>query len=109
MLAYTPETGFDEFAAAREQFEKLIGELRSESTRNAEHGEVESLIEREGNELLRRLMQGHLDQRAQAEEPLDGLVGADGEERRYMRARSRELMTVFGEVTVRRLGYSGVG
>ena len=109
MLAYTTETGFDEFAAAREQFEKLIGELRSESTKNVEHGEVESLIEREGNELLRRLMQGHLDQRAQAEEPLDGLVGADGEERRYIRARSRELMTVFGEVTVRRLGYSGVG
>lgn len=109
MLAYTTEAGFDEFAAAREQFEKLIGELRSESTQNAEHGEVESLIEREGNELLRRVMQGHLDQRAQAEEPLDDLVGADGEERRYIRARSRELMTVFGEVTVRRLGYSGVG
>ena len=107
MIAYTTETGFDEFAAAKEQFEKLIGELRSESTQNVEHGDVESLIAREGNELLRRLMQGHLDQRAQAEEPLDGLVGADGEERRYVRARSRELMTLFGVVTVSRLGYSG--
>ena len=107
MIAYTTETGFDEFAAAKEQFEKLIGELRSESTQNVEHGDVESLIAREGNELLRRLMQGYLDQRAEAEEPLAVVVGADGQERRYYRARSRELMTLFGVVTVSRLGYSG--
>ena len=47
--------------AAREQLAKLIGELRSESARILEHGEVESLISREGKELLRRLMQGSLD------------------------------------------------
>ena len=107
MIAYTQEACFDEFAAAREQFEKLMGERRSESTQTLEHGDVESLIAREGNELLRRLMQGYLDQRAVAEEPLEGVVGADGEERRHCRARSRALVTVFGEVTVRRLGYSG--
>jgi hypothetical protein len=109
MIAYTTQAGFDEFAAAREQFEKLTGELRSESARTLEHGDVESLIAREGNELLRRLMQGYLDQRAEAEEPLEKAVGADGQERRYGRARSRDLMTVFGEVAVRRLGYSGAG
>jgi hypothetical protein len=107
MIAYTQEACFDEFAAAREQFEKLMGELRSESTQTLEHGDVESLIAREGNELLRRLMQGYLDQRAVAEEPLEGVVGADGEARRHCRARSRALVTVFGEVTVRRLGYRG--
>ena len=58
MIAYTKEACFDEFAAAREQFEKLMGERRSESTQTLEHGEVESLIADEGNELLRRLMQG---------------------------------------------------
>jgi len=109
MTAYTTEAGFDEFAAAREQFEKLMSELRSESMRTLEHGDVESLIAREGNELLRRLMQGYLDQRAEAEEPLDGVVGADGHERWHCRARSRELATLLGEVTVRRLGYSGIG
>lgn len=108
MTAYTIETGFDEFAAAREQFEKLTGELRSESTRTLEQGDVESLIEREGNELLRRLMQGYLDQRAEAEEPLAGVVGADGQQRGHCRVRSRDLLTVFGEVIVRRLGYSGI-
>jgi len=108
MIAYTKEACFDEFAATREPFEKLMGELGSESTQTLEHGDVESLIAREGNELLRRLMQGYLDQRAVAEEPLEGVVGADGEERRHCRGRSRALVTVFGEVTVRRLGYRGV-
>ena len=107
MIAYTKDAGFDEFAAAREQLEKMIGKLRSESTRTLEHGDVESLIAREGNELLRRLMQGYLDQRAEAEEPLETVVGADGHERGHCRARSRTLATLFGEVTVRRLGYSG--
>ena len=107
MEAYTNETSFDEFAFACEQFEKLLGELRSESARVLEHGEVELLIVREGNELLRRLMQGYLDQRTAAEERGEGVTGADGEERRHCRARSRSLVTLFGEVTVGRLGYSG--
>ena len=58
MIAYTKEACFDEFAAAHEQFEKLMGERRSESTQTLEHGDVESLIAREGNELRRRLMPG---------------------------------------------------
>jgi hypothetical protein len=108
MLAYTKEACFDEFSAAREQFEKLIGKLSSESTRTLEHGDVESLIAREGNELLRRLMQAYLDQKAEAEEPLDGVIGADGQERGHCRDRSRTLATLFGEVTVQRMGYSGI-
>ena len=100
---------FDEYVAAREQFEKLMGELRSESARSLEHGEAESLIAREGNELMRRLMQGYLDQRTATEERCEGVTGADGEKRRHCRARSRSLVTLFGDVTVRRLGYSGAG
>jgi hypothetical protein len=107
MEAYTSDTYFDEFVGACEQFEKLLVELRSESARVLEHGDVESLIAREGNELLRRLLQGYLDQRTAAEERCEGVIGADGEERRHCRARRRSLMTLFGEVKVERLGYSG--
>lgn len=107
MTAYTKESEFDEFLSAKEHFEKLICELRAESTRAMEHGDVELLIAREGNEVLRRLMQGYLDERAKAEKPLKKVVGSDGQERGHCRARSRELATLFGEVTVRRLGYSG--
>ena len=78
MSGETKETCFDEFVAAREQFEKLMGELRSDSARILEHGEVESLIAREGYELLRRLMQGYLDQRAAAEARCEVVTGADG-------------------------------
>jgi hypothetical protein len=55
----------------------------------------------------RRLTQGYLDQRTATEDRCEGVTGADGEGRRYCRARSRLLMTLFGEVTIRRLGYSG--
>jgi hypothetical protein len=109
MTEYTNQTNFDDYAAAREQFEKLMGELRAESAQKLDHGEVEVLIEREGTELLRRLMQGHLDQRAREEQRLDSVVGADGKRRAHCRERSRALATVFGEVRVRRLGYSGAG
>ncbi|MBL8390431.1 MAG: hypothetical protein JNN21_00970 [Candidatus Accumulibacter sp.] len=74
MVRETKESCFDEFVVAREQLENLIGELRSESARILEHGEVESLISREGKELLRRLMQGYLDQRTAAEERYEGEV-----------------------------------
>ena len=107
MAGETKESGLDEFVAAREQLAKLIGELRSESARILEHGEVESLISREGKELLRRLMQGYLDQRTAAEERCEGVSGVDGEQRRHCRARSRSLVTLFGDEEVRRLGYSG--
>ena len=63
MPGETNEIAIDEFVAAREQFEKLVGELRSDAARSLEHEEAESLIAREGNELLRRLMQVYLDQR----------------------------------------------
>jgi hypothetical protein len=88
MAGETEETCFDEYVAAREQFEKLMGELRSGSARGLEHGEAESLIAREGNELMRRLMQGYVDQRTAAEERCEGVTGAAGEERRHCRARS---------------------
>ena len=41
MPGETKETCFDEFVATREQFEKLMGELRSESARSREDGDAE--------------------------------------------------------------------
>ncbi len=91
MPAYTTEVCSDEFAAACDCFQELMGELRSESTRLLHHVAIESLIGREGTELLRLLMQGCLDRRSAAEEKLECVTGADGEERRHCRARSRLL------------------
>lgn len=96
------------FAAAREQFESIIQELQGERALGMTHGEVEERLKEEGFELLRRLYQGYLDARrpAAAEEPV---VGADGTARTHRREGERKLMTIFGEVTVRRMRYAGRG
>lgn len=110
MPAYTKRDGVDEFAAAREQFEGLVGALRNESNEVLEHGQAERLIEEQGREVLRQLMQGYLDLRTQKEERERAVRGADGQERRHCRgARSRQLETLFGTVEVRRKAYSGRG
>ncbi|MCI0438787.1 MAG: ISKra4 family transposase [Chloroflexi bacterium] len=107
--AYTVIRSLEEFSAAREQFNALVSRLRSEEMSRMEHGEVEATIAHEGNELLRRLLQGHLDLRAKAEERRVEVVGADGVVRRHCREGERRLMSLFGEVEVKRLGYGARG
>ena len=110
MSAYTKQDGFDEFAAAREQFEGLVGALRSGCKEALEHGQAERLIEEEGQEVLRRLMQGFLDLRTENETRASAVMGADGQERGHCRGeRGRKLETLFGTVKVRRKGYSAGG
>jgi len=105
--AYIISRGTEEFAATREQFAMIVDRLQSATVLGMEHGEVEGLISREGTELMRRLLQGHLDVRAAVETREAGVRGADGVVRSQVRAGCRRrLMTIFGEVKVRRWGYS---
>ena len=106
--AYLIHQGLEEFAAAREQFSYLVRELQSAPVLGMQHGEVESLISREGTELLRRLLQGHLDLRSARENEREAVTGSDGVARsRCREGCERDLMSVFGEVQVRRRGYGG--
>jgi hypothetical protein len=73
--------------------------------RAMEHGDVEATIAQEGTELLRRLLQGHLDLRTRLEERQGEVVGADGVVRRHCRQGGRGLESLFGTVQVERLGY----
>ena len=41
--------------------EFIVERLQSEGLRHAEHGEIEQMLHFDGMELLRRLLQGHLD------------------------------------------------
>src|SRR5919197_3166091 len=108
--AYTLIQGLEEFTAAREQFGSLVDQLQSNQVLRMEHGEVEELITHEGTELLRRLLQGHLDRRTVKETKREEVKGSDGVLRRHVReACQRGLMTLFGEVTVRRRGYGARG
>src|SRR3954447_2264775 len=95
---YTLIRGLEEFTAAREQFAALVNELQSTQVLRMEHGEVEELITHEGMELLRRLLQGHLDLRTVKEMKREEVKGPDGVLRRHVReACQRGLMTLVGE------------
>jgi len=93
------------FAAAEEKFNELVSRLSRGESRRMTHGELESLITREGREIHRRLLQGHFDLRASNEPVLVSVRGADGIELTHRRRRTRGLLTVFGLVTAMRMSY----
>lgn len=108
MGAYA-DVGRRGYQSAQICLEELIVRLRSEASSTLTHDEVERLIAEEGREVMRRLMQAHLEQRSAHEDVVEGVVGADGVERRHHRRSSRGLMTVFGPVTVARVAYGARG
>lgn len=95
------------FEMAYEQYTKLVSTLSTQESQGLEHGDIERMIQQEGSELLRLLIQGHLDLRAAEETHQTNVVGSDEVERPHRRKESqRQLTTVFGEVKVTRIGYS---
>jgi hypothetical protein len=111
MTCYAIATPANEYYAdAVAQFEHLLDWLGGEQAQGAAHGDVEALVQLQGNELLRRLIQGHLDQRSREEALRERVVGADGNPRTHRREGcTRRLETRFGEVTVTRRGYGDRG
>ena len=98
------------FMPSLEHYTGLLNRLAEVEAQGLEHGLIEVLLKKEGNEALRLALQGYLDQRGAEETPLAAMLGADGECRRHRRkACQRQLESVFGEVTVTRLGYEGPG
>lgn len=93
------------FSAACEQFEALVDLLTGGKCREMSHSALERLIETQGREVLRCLMQAHLDLRRDTEAtgPVVGATG--GKPRKRGRLRTRHLDVVFGRVSVERHGY----
>jgi len=72
-------------------------------------GEVEKKLEEDGRELLRLLMQTHVNERSR-KIIVGEVVGSDGEERNHKRkGMLRCLLTIFGVIYVIRDGYGGRG
>lgn len=107
----------DPYSASRDAFERLISTLADGPAANMSHDELEAQLEQLGRELLRQLMQNHLDQRAreeeatlQADEGQPPLLGAEGQPRTSRERGHRRLLTcVFGPVRVTRIAYRGRG
>ena len=96
---YSFSQGFEEFFSANQQFEHLIHRLRSQETSRMEHGEIEALVEQEGHELTRRLLQGYLDHRSSQKARNEALEGSDGQLRSQHRWECRRnIETFFGTV-----------
>ena len=96
------------FAVAREVYAGLEGYLDSVEAENMSHSDLEREVEKQGRELLRELLQAHLDARGPGEADAE-VVGADGTVRSEKRQHERALETVFGTVTVERAGYGSPG
>ncbi len=100
----------DRFDGSRAKFESLLEVLEGEGAGVLSHSELEDRLQVDGRELLRQLFQDHLDLRADREERVEAVAGADGVRRGAVEAgHERALTGVFGELEVTRLAYRARG
>lgn len=97
------------YSEAQSKFEALVGELRRHADDPKELWDIEQIVEAQGKEILKELLQGYLNNLANEEETRDDVVGPDGTRLLHARERSRKVMTLYGKVEERRLGYSAHG
>jgi len=108
--AVTLAPGFEEFTTVAKQMNYMINDLRSKEVLNLQHGAVEKLIAKNGNELCRLFLQAYFDGREKEEAVLEYVKGADGLERNHRKdGCARNLMSLFGQVEIRRIGYGKFG
>ena len=93
------------FSRSGHVFGELTERLAGREALEMTHGDLERLLDKDGRELIRQLLQDHLDLRGPGEARGD-VVGARGVRRPHARLRERKLETIFGTVTVSRTGYS---
>jgi hypothetical protein len=108
VTAYLGSETPDVFSGAREHMRTMEEHLRSDAAFTSDLAKLERYVAEEGRELERRLLQAHLDLRAAREQPVD-MRGTDGIRRTAQRVRSRVLLTIVGEVIVRRWAYEAKG
>lgn len=85
----------------------MIEFLCSDLPLSDEHGPIEQYIHQQRQELLRRLLQGHLDLRASQEVKKESIVNKEGLLLTHFRANTMAtLNSLFGQVTVKRNGYN---
>ncbi|MEO6088931.1 MAG: hypothetical protein ABIQ18_38050 [Umezawaea sp.] len=104
MEEYAVESVDGAFTRSREQFATLVTELGSPETGVITHAELEERIACQGRELLRCLLQDHLDLRTAREVRQTEVTGTDAVVRRTMEPdHDRALSSLFGEVRVTRM------
>jgi hypothetical protein len=93
------------FGGSQACFEEIVGWLEGADAGSLTHAELEDDLDQRGRELLRRLLQDHLDLRARREQRTE-VSDADGVSYGSVETgHRRTLATVFGNVTVERFAY----
>jgi hypothetical protein len=96
-------------SSARAKLEEVELALRQPTALTMESSDVEALIDKEGREIQRRLLQDHLDLRREREARGRSIEGSDGVVRGQHRERGRNLISLFGDVRVTREGIGSPG
>lgn len=96
------------FAEADQAYATIISFLGSQEARGLKHSDLERQVEGMGRELMRKLLQAHLDLR-QPGDAVEPVRDADGMPRAPTPGHERTLETIFGTVTVSRTGYRAAG
>jgi len=115
MQRYAPVEGADPFAASAELFTTLTDELAGPEAAGLTACQLEELLDERGREVLRQLLQDHLDLRAAREEQAarqqhPAAAGTDGITRTRIEAgHGRLLATMFGTVQVTRCAWRRPG
>ncbi len=93
------------FGGSRACLEEIVGWLEGTDAASLTHHELEDDLDRRGRELMRRLLQDHLELRAR-QEPLISVVDQAGVNHGSVEAgHTRTLTTIFGSVNVERFAY----
>jgi hypothetical protein len=96
------------FADAEQEFGKITTFLCSQEAYSLNHSDLERMLDEKGRELIRQLLQAHLNSRGPGE-ATGPVRDAAGETHEREQLHERELETVFGTVTVSRTGYGAEG
>lgn len=96
------------YGKGRQYFESIVSFLDSREGSEMDLSELERELKKRGLELMRQLLQEHLDSRSPGL-CVEPVVGADGVERLQIRPHERKVETVFGTVEESRAGYGQEG
>jgi len=94
------------FAESCSRFGRLVGFLDGNEARALSHAELEEWLACDGRDLLRQLLQDHLDLRATREQRLTDVCTTAGARHGAVEAgHERTMVSVFGAVIITRLAY----
>jgi hypothetical protein len=96
------------FAAADQAYAAITGFLSSKEACQVNHSELERQLEGMGRDLLRKLLQAHLDMR-QPGQAVEAVRDAEGTPLEPTAVQERSVESIFGTVGVTRTGYGAAG